>query len=114
MLTYADRPTIRNAIIKRLGDEREVRIVSIPIKKGTDCVRVGVLLLVGDAVLVRSVFELPEEFDHAHLVNEIDEIAEQCKAARVDYLRNGCVVADGEKDLGGTGLRGRWASKRND
>jgi hypothetical protein len=117
MLTFADRPTIRHAITKRLDKEREVSVLRIPIKRGKDCIRVGVLAQIGDHLLLRSVFELPLEFEHAHLLNEIDEIAECCKSARVDYLRS--VPANdslaGEtahasvcRELSGTGLRGRW------
>jgi hypothetical protein len=115
MLTFADRPTIRHAITKRLDKEREVSVLRIPIKRGKDCIRVGVLAQIGDHLLLRSVFELPLEFEHAHLLNEIDEIAECCKSARVDYLRN--IPANDvletaresvSKELAGTGLRGRW------
>ena len=109
MLTFADRPTIRHAITKKLDLEREVFVVKIPIKLGTDCIRVGVLIRLGDHLLVRSVFELPTEFEHVHLLNKIDEIAENCKSARVDYLRNGAAIDGPEKELAGTGLRGRWA-----
>jgi hypothetical protein len=118
MLTFADRPTIRHAITKRLDKEREVSVLRIPIKRGKDCIRVGVLAQIGDHLLLRSVFELPLEFEHAHLLNEIDEIAECCKSARVDYLRN-TPTNDGPiretatregvcNELAGTGLRGRW------
>ena len=109
MLTAADTPTIRNAVHKRLGKEPGVKICDIKFTKSEIAIRVGIVATLGldDRIVTRSMFDLPSEFEHAHLVNELDEIAEQYKAARLDFFRNGGV--EGEKEVTGTGLRGRWA-----
>ena len=107
MLTGNDVPTIRHAIIKRLSTEPGVAIADIPVDVAHDCIRVGVIVTLGESLLVRSRFDLPSEFELVHLHNEIDEIAEQYKAARKDFWSNGRMMV-GEKAVPGTGLRGRW------
>lgn len=108
MLTYEDEPTIRNAILKRLDAERGVCVCDIFTEPDLDCIRVGVLATVDNAVVARSRFDLPEQFELAHLHNEIDEIAEQYKAARADFWAKGKELDAPEHRLAGTGLRGRW------
>ena len=111
MLTAADTPTIRNAILKRIGKEPGVTIVDMPVVKHADHLAVGLLLEVDHVLLVRSRFDLPAMFDHSHLVNELDEVAEQIKAARKDaFGRGAALVQSTEKVMAGTGLRGRWRS----
>jgi hypothetical protein len=145
MLTYADTPTIRNAILKRLDTEPGVEVCEtlvVPIVRDiphpnewhTDPERgierycafvdanydvlservehigVGVLCRLGHMLVTKSRFDLPPEFTHQHLLNEIDEIAEQMKAARLDFFGRGAKLRDPEVQLAGTGLRGRWAS----
>jgi hypothetical protein len=119
MLTAEDKPTIRNAIRKRLDRERGVRVLSVPVKEHEDCIRVGVHILLENLIQLTadesaevplqliSRFELPLSFEHAHLVNEIDEIAEQCKKARLDWWMRGRKL-EGFVELAGTGARGRW------
>lgn len=117
MLTRDDKPTIRNAILKRIDAEPGCAIADIKIEDGADCIKVGVwtlLLDVGkDLVDVRSFFDLPPEFAHKHLLNEIDEIAEQIKDAR---RRAGPFAVfnpsreNYREALSGTGLRGRWSN----
>lgn len=124
MLTYDDAPTIRNAIIKRLDPakgkkgERGIKVCEIliephlldPVKP---FIAVGVLLALDsehDGPIVRSTFHLPAQFEHAHLINEIDEVAEGAKAARIDMAVNGRLMKFGEqRTMLGTGLRGNWA-----
>ena len=122
MLTYADKPTIENAIKKRLGKERGVWIREILATKMPAFfnaaegkwipphIAVGTLLTLGEDVIMRSRFNLPLEFELSHLHNEIDQIAEQCKEAR---LQKGIsdltgVAMEPEIQLKGTGLMGLW------
>ena len=109
MLTADDTPTIRNAIHRRLGKEPGVRICDIKFTKSEVAIRCGVVATLGmdERIVTRSMFDLPAEFEHSHLINELDEIAEQYKAARLEFFKTGGVV--GEKEVSGTGLRGRWA-----
>lgn len=111
-MTYADEPTIRWAIIKRLDAERGVRVCDVPIVDGgKDGIRVGVVSEIdgADGLVVRSRFDLPPVFELRHVHNEIDEIAEQYKAARADYWRNGRMPIGERVVVSGTGIRGRWA-----
>lgn len=110
MLTDEDTPTIRNAIFRRLDLEPGVTVCDIKFAKGRGYIAVGVLATVDDAVITRSRFELPVPFEHGHLVDEIDELAEQMKAARKAHFGSGSgVILTPERQLQGTGLRGRWA-----
>lgn len=114
MLTYEDEPTIRHALMKRLEKERGVKICQILIHEHEDCIAVGILATLDDGfdrgIVTRSRFELPRQFALSHLHNEIDEIAEQFKAARRDHMGRSIagVILDPETQLSGTGLRGRW------
>jgi hypothetical protein len=108
MLTFDDEPTINNAITKRLDAERGVRVCGVFVEPDFDCIRVGVLATLDDALVLRSRFDLPEQFEISHLHNEIDEIAEQYKAARADFWAKGKSLDIPEHQLAGTGLRGRW------
>jgi hypothetical protein len=110
MLNGWDEPTIRNAILKRLSVERGIRLLDIKIKRHKDNVAIGVLAQLDTVLLVRSRFDLPPEFEYTHLHNEIDQIAEQYKCARIDYWRNGRPEAMPEREVIGTGLRGLWAT----
>lgn len=113
MLNYEDgQPTIRFALQRRLEKERGVRIAEIRIKNHPDAeppfIAVGVLALIDEELIASSLFHLPAEFEHAHLVNEIDEVAEGFKAARVDRALDGKPAANVKRTMLGTGLRGRW------
>lgn len=108
MLTADDTPTIRFAINRRLDAEPGVRVIDIKFRKEPGVIAVHLELTVGGALSVNSDFHLPDPFELGHLHNEIDEVAEACKQARLDFWRNGRVMA-GRKELAGTGLRGRWA-----
>lgn len=120
MLTYDDAPTIRHAIMRRLDPakgkkgERGVKVCEIliqphlldPVKP---FIAVGVLVeLDGDKVM-RSYFHLPAEFELRHLHNEIDEICEQYKSARIDHVLTGGTKFGEQRTMLGTGLRGNWA-----
>jgi len=113
MLTLADEPTIRNAILRRLSKERGIQIADILVVPRPDCIRVGVLFTKdgpqkGDAkLIVRSIFELPPQFQHAHLIAEIDEIAEGAKQAKRDWGIGSAIIAPDVR-LKGTGERGNW------
>jgi len=113
MLTYENEPTIRFALLRRLDQEPGVKVCEIKViphlTEQPPFIAVGVLVKLGELLTTRSIFHLPAEFDHRHLVNEIDEIAEQYRAARKAYFRNGMVMTTPEKQLLGNGLRGNWA-----
>ena len=122
MLTYADDATIRNAIHKRLGREAGCEIADIRIVNQPDAtpphIEVGVWGIIRDRVQdtglidTRSHFDLPAEFSHSHLLNEIDQVAEQVKAARTKTNVGRIVWEPGKTQpreaLKGTGLRGLW------
>lgn len=115
-MNFEDNATIRNAILKRLDKEPGVQVADIRIEKMDDCIAVGVwavIMDVSDRALpdARSFFDLPLEFAHAHLLNEIDEIAEQIKAVRKKAGPFAVFTPDVEHKrelLVGTGRRGRW------
>lgn len=128
MLTGEDTPTIRLAINRRLGTLPGVAICDIKFeryKKGemardidsklmlpSPCamLRVGVLatVSVGEGIVTKSVFDLPDPFEHGHLLAEIDQIAEQWKRARRDVYLADLPVSE-EKFVPGTGTRGLWS-----
>jgi len=120
MLTYEDQPTIKNAIMKRLGKEPGVQIADIVVKDMKDHIQVGVWLILVDIADeytipdVRSWFDLPASFYLRQLHNEIDEIAESVKTAKrnIGAGRLLWTPTEGFKRqyLPGTGLRGRWKS----
>ncbi len=111
MLTDEDTPTIRHAINRRLGNEPGVTICDIKFGKGMNYIVVGILAeLDNGGPITRSRFELPIPFEHAHLIDEIDEIAEHMKAARKAHFGRGSgLILTPERQLQGSGLRGRWA-----
>lgn len=125
MLTGEDTPTIRFAITRRLDKEPGVEVADIKfarvgrgdwyagygdvmMRADEPFLRVGLVLWLGRAIIVRSQFDLPDPFEIGHLHAEIDEIAEGCKRARRDFFTAGAGVSE-EKQLPGTGLRGRWS-----
>lgn len=108
MLTADDTPTIRFAVLRRLGTEPGVRICDIKFGKGDGVIAVGIIAALGDSIITKSRFDLPDPFEHGHLIAEIDEIAEQYKKARRDFFTAALPISE-EKTLAGTGTRGRWA-----
>ncbi|MCP5940276.1 hypothetical protein NL351_30640, partial [Klebsiella pneumoniae] len=56
---------------------------------------IGILTRLDMALVVKSVFHLPVLFELRHLHNEIDEIAEQMKAARFDHFGRGALMVSG-------------------
>ena len=125
MLTSEDAPTIRFAIRWRLDSEHGAYVLEPtlvqPIKRGEwytdvnsrldvqaqeDFIRVAVLIGLGMTVHVRSEFHLPDPFEHGHLLNEIDEIAESLKKARKDAFTS--PLAAPVRKVVGTGVRGNW------
>lgn len=108
MLTADDKPTIRYAILRRLDKETGVQVCAIKFVEGDDCIGVGVLAKLGNTIITSSQFQLPLVFEHSHLLNEIDEIAEHIKDARRDFFTAALPVSEVRK-IAGTGLRGRWA-----
>lgn len=124
MMTFEDEATIRNAIFKRLHEPGKTEIADIKILNKPDetppHIQVGIWFILKDRIQIeglidpRSYFDLPAEFEHSHLLNEIDEIAEHLKVVRRETMRIG-LVFDASKPqprigVGGTGLRGRWGS----
>ena len=126
MLTDADTPTIRFAILRRLGQEPGVKVCDIKFEKyrrgeqylarfdpqvwavaEEPFIRVGMVSLLGETMVTRSRFDLPVPFEIGHLHAEIDEIAEQYKRARKDFFTAALPVSE-EKHVEGTGMRGRW------
>lgn len=72
-------------------------------------IRVGVRAQLGQTIQnVKSRFDLPAQFEHSQLLNEIDEIAEQYKEVRRSFFANGGVPLGAEVAVKGTGVRGRW------
>lgn len=115
-MNFEDNATVRNAILKRLDLEKGVIVFDLKIEQKDDCIAVGVWsgIMDGgqDIIDARSFFDLPLEFTHKHLLNEIDEIAEQIKECR--KKAGPFAVFNPEKAsireaVKGTGLRGRWA-----
>lgn len=126
--TANDEPVIRRALMRRLDAEPGVRVLEVKVhehKRNIDAVgilrrkpiepyiTVGLLLHVDDKVLLEAIFDLPAQFKLAHVVNEADEIAEQCKEAR----RKLGMTGPSFPGLGarseiyqakGTGRRGNW------
>lgn len=103
-----DTPLIRNALHRRLDKERGVRIDDIKFLRTDTHLQVRVEIEVGGALNLISEFDLPNTFEHGHLINEIDEIAEACKRARMEFWLSGRPVFEGRRELPGTGLRGNW------
>lgn len=122
MMTYADEATIRNAILKRLHEPGKTEIADIQVINQPEAIpphiQVGIWFVLKDRIQVeglidpRSFFDLPAEFERRHLLNEIDEIAEQLKVVRQETQLIGLVFdpskAQPRKVVVGTGLRGRW------
>lgn len=125
MLTAEDTATIEWALRRRLDQEPGAFVfIPIPIQPFdvgdwyTDTetglsvmarekfIRVGVMIKLGETILLRSKFDLPDPFEHGHLLNEVDEIAEKCKEARKGFFTSSLVAR--ERKLNGTGMRGRW------
>ena len=112
-------PIVQRAIMRRVDTEPGVKICSIKMKhhKG-DCLRVGLQYFIlgddGTELIGRSLFELPEIFEHSHLLNEIDQVCEQIKAAKKEHfgLASRGSPSGTEKTLQGTGLRGLWPGRR--
>lgn len=115
MLTVDDIPTIRFAIQRRLDGEFGIDAVYTTFNKypGSHIsVEIEILLgWIGDkAFMVNSAFDLPDPFEHGHLIDEIDQIAEQIKAARKDFFGRGAgLILTPHMQLAGTGRRGLWA-----
>lgn len=112
-MTWDDAPTIRWAILKRLDKEPGVKVLQTPIGLRADCITVGVLALIDDALITDSKFELPKQFSLIQVHNQIDEIAESFKAARLDHFGRGLRgqhQASPRNVLAGSGLRSGWPS----
>lgn len=114
MLTHADEPTIRFALNRRLDKEPGTRVGEIKctphLKAEPPYTQVEAEIYLNSTLTVRTAFHLPEPFEHRHLLNEIDEIAESCKRARLDFWKQGQSMMGAHNELPGTGLRGRWSN----
>jgi len=125
MLTADDTPTIRFAITRRLDREPGVDVLDVLMQSYAagesyldlstrlmlptpmPFIRIGVLARLGNSITTRSWFDLPDPFEHGHLLNEVDEIAEQYKEARKGFFLS--PMTERERKVKGTGLRGRWS-----
>jgi hypothetical protein len=105
MLTADDVPTIRHAIVKRLDTEPGVKLLGVYAKRFAGFVGVGVEALVRDQLVTRSHFRLPTQFALAELHNEIDQIAEQLKAAWRDHAGIARSDQSAAVQLAGTGRK---------
>lgn len=109
MLDSNDEATVRFAIYRRLDKEPGITHTEIVVRPSDGFIAIGVQAQVGALLEVRSVFHLPDPFEHGHLLNEIDEIAEQMKTARRRFFEDGCPAMGSERrELLGSGLRGHW------
>lgn len=112
MLTYSDEPIIRRAISRRLDSVPGLRTLEVLVKDHKQHITVGVNWQMNDLVIGNSVFDLPPQFELGHVHNEADEIAEQAKAARKQFLLYGAMPAKGSISetytAKGTGRRGNW------
>jgi hypothetical protein len=125
MLTSEDDSTIRFALRWRLDGEPGANVLEPtlvqPIKRGewyTDVksqmdvqaregfIRVVVEVKLGETIGVLSEFHLPDPFEHGHLVDEIDEIAESLKKVRKETFLSSLPGKRG--GVVGTGARGNW------
>lgn len=133
MLTFDDAETIKNAIMKRLHEPGKTEIADIEVKNvvGTaekplaagevPHIQAGIWFIFKDRInkegLVdcRSFFDLPQEFERVHVLNEIDQIDQQLKIVRRETLNDALVYRPGaehqRKAVIGTGLRGLWPDK---
>ncbi len=114
LLSARDEPTIRHIIDSRLTSLSNVAILEIKIKQALGCVKIAILLDVDHLRLVLdSYFELPLYFERTALLNEIDEIAEGIKLARLETLVCSDVRPEPlTRQLPGSGIRGRWGQTR--
>ncbi len=112
MLTYDDEPTIRWAIERRMDKEPGVKCSYVHVEPCLEAMppflAVGVTVELGLGMDVTSVFHVPSQFEHGHLMNELDEIAEKVKEARAHFFRNGMDFSGKRVELKGTGHRGHW------
>ena len=113
-----DDPIIRRAIERRLGKEPGVYILAIHVdtKPATltspGFIAVGINARIDEMLDFVAFFDLPLQFQHVHLINEIDQCCEKAKEARRDFGRtiHGGLLTEimKRKPLGGTGRRGLW------
>lgn len=116
MYTIDDGTAVKHAIIKRIDEERGCSVADVKIEEQPDCIAVGVLIIIDDAISetglldIRSFFDLPLQFEMTEVHNQVDEIAEACKKARkaagLSFRFNPSTITYREK-LPGTGRR-RW------
>lgn len=112
MLTYNDEPIIRRALTRRLDSIPGLRVLEVLVKQHARHIAVGVNWQMNDLVIGNSIFDLPSQFELGHVHNEADEIAEQAKDARRQFLLHGVMAAKGSVSetytAKGTGRRGNW------
>ena len=106
---HQEETTIRNILETRLESLHLVKILEFKHKVVGDHIRIGVLLDVDDLKLcVSSVFELPLIFEKRELLNQVDEIAEAVKTARLEVACTLALPTTHSRELPGTGMRGSW------
>ena len=104
---HQEDSTIRNILETRLEGMHGVKVLEFKHKPIGDHIRIGVLLDVDDlAIVVSSQFELPLIFEKRELLNQIDEIAEAVKTARLEVACTRDLPTTHSRELPGTGMRG--------
>lgn len=104
-----DHTSIENIVKTRLHTMEGVEVWNVKIINKPDCMKVKVLIVADDLTLrFRSRFELPLSCPKDLLLNEVDEIAESIKAARLVQKWTPYPASKEMRELPGTGLRGRW------
>jgi hypothetical protein len=109
-MIYGDleNSTIRNILETRLESLHGVSVLEFKHKIIGDHIRIGVLLDVDNLHLcVSSLFELPLRFEKRELLNQIDEIAEAIKTARLQVACERSEPSLHARPLPGTGMRAR-------
>lgn len=116
MLTIADDSTIRHAIWKRLVTEPGVILhkfddIGIRVRKDKRAIEIQVRPLVqpipgmenAEVLRITAAITAPLAIHHSDLLNEVDQVAEQIKAARRDYLGIGHSILTTKTQLAGRG-----------
>ena len=104
-----DHTSIENIVKTRLGTIPGVEVWTVKIINKPDCMKVKVIFVADDMALrFRSRFELPLACPKELILNEVDEIAESIKTARLEHKFTTAKPSPVMRPIKGTGLRGKW------
>ncbi len=104
-----DHTSIENIVKTRLGSLPGIEVWTVKIINKPDCMKVKVIFVADDLTLrFRSRFELPLSCPKELVLNEVDEIAEAIKTARLEHKFTTAKPSPVMRPLPGTGLRGKW------